>query len=79
MPTTVPTTARAIWRRAVRRTARTRSPRPRRAAAADAVASLGGVACAAPPTAAGGLPVVLQHELAVILADGAWGLYRGAL
>jgi hypothetical protein len=43
---------------------------------AVAASPLGGVARPPPPGLADRLPDALRHELAVILADVAWGLYR---
>jgi hypothetical protein len=65
----MPTSARA----AQRRFARPRR-RPRRVAAVPA--AVGGAGQPPPPGPAAGLPDALLAELAVVLADLAWALYR---
>ena len=74
MPATASATTAAAQRPAARRAAQPLCPRP--PLAAEAAVPLGGAARPPPPTVAGGLPATLRHELAVILADVAWGLYR---
>ena len=73
-PTTAPATVCTAQRPATGRAVRTLSSRRQRVV--GAASPLGGAARPPPAAPAGSLPDALRHELAVILADLAWALYR---